>query len=124
MADDYTQDDDDCMSCEAFTNPMVQNTMEKTVDAFFESIEKTGLDAGDGMVAAAAAVASIADAIYIGIQECAAKENIEGIEPDDFREKFLSMVEDYLDTLMNVEAEVDEETNEDMVFANVSVTTH
>jgi hypothetical protein len=63
MADDYIQDDDDCMSCEAFKNPMVQNTIEKTVDAFFEAIEKTDLEAGDGMVAAAAAVASIADAI-------------------------------------------------------------
>lgn len=120
MADDYT-DDTDCMSCEAFKNPMVQNTIEKTVDAFFEAIEKTDLEARDGMVAAAAAVASIADAIYIGIQECAAKENIEGIEPDDFREKFLSMVEDYLDTLMNVDVEEDDD-EEDMI--PISVTTH
>jgi hypothetical protein len=120
MADDYT-DDNDCMSCEAFKKPIVQNAIEKTVDAFFEVMEGTDLEAGDGMVAAAAAVASIADAIYIGIQESAAKENIEGVEPDDFREKFLSMVEDYLATLMDVDVEEDDD-EEDMI--PVSVTTH
>lgn len=109
MPDDSSYDDDTCPTCEAFRNPIVQNAIEQTVDAFFEAIGNKQLEAGDGMTAAAAAVASIADAIYIGIKEAGHGDDVSAPE---FRTEFLEMVDEYLETLMSVDAEDDAEVNE------------
>ena len=110
MPDDSSYEDD-CPTCSAFQNPMVQQVIEKTVDAFFDAIGTDSLDAGEGMTAAAAAVAAIADAIYIGIQEAGHGGDVSGPE---FRAEFLELVDEHLEMLMSVDTDAgdDDETTE------------